>query len=88
MHFQFTRRMRTFAENSARLGPLGACAGWTEARSSLPSTGTLPRSRGKASRTGTSDHGTQRYHLVLPKGVEATLGHVERAPVRMTPNKK
>jgi hypothetical protein len=38
--------------------------------------------------TQTSDGGTRRNHLVLPKGVEAPLGHVESAPVKMAANKK
>jgi hypothetical protein len=38
-------------------------------------------------RTETSDDGTQRNHLVLPKGVEAPLAHVQTAPVKMAANR-
>jgi hypothetical protein len=40
------------------------------------------RQKGYGVRTAISDDGTQRYHLVLPKGVVAPLGHVEPAPVK------
>jgi hypothetical protein len=38
-------------------------------------------------RSATSDDGTQRYHLVLPKGIEVPLGYVEPAQVKMAANR-
>ena len=44
------------------------------------------RQKGYGVRTETADDGTQRYHLVLPKGVEAPLAHVDPAPVKLAAN--
>jgi hypothetical protein len=35
-------------------------------------------------RTETADDGTQRFHIVLPNGIEAPLGHVGPASVKMS----
>jgi hypothetical protein len=46
------------------------------------------RQKGYGVRTETADDGTQRYHLVLPEGVEEPLGHVEPAPVKTAANRR
>jgi hypothetical protein len=73
----------SLAELVAALSP-----GWTESSIKSALYWDVAKVKGYGVRTETSDDGTQRYHLVLPKGVEAPLGHVEPVPVRMAANQK
>jgi hypothetical protein len=54
-----------------------ALAPWTESSVKSALYWDVAKVKGYGVRTETSDDGAQRYHLVLPKGVEAPLGHVE-----------
>jgi hypothetical protein len=71
----------TLAELVAALKP------WSESSVKSALYWDVAKVKGYGVRTDTADDGTQRYHLVLPKGVEAPLGHVERAPVKMAANR-
>ena len=74
-------RGATLAELVAALAP------WTESSVKSALYWDVAKVKGYGVRTETSDDGTQRYRLVLPKDVEAPLGHVERAPVKMAANR-
>ena len=63
----------------------------SEARSESSLYWNVAKVKGYGVRTETAGDGTQRYYLVLPKGVEAPLSHTaarEVAPVKMAANKK
>jgi hypothetical protein len=59
-----------------------ACPSWNESSFQSAPFWAMNRVKGYGIPTETSDDGTQRYHLVLPKGVEAPLRRVEPAPMR------
>ena len=71
----------TLAELVAALKP------WSESSVKSALYWDVAKVKGHGVRTETSDDGTQRYHLVLPEGVEAPLGHVELAAVNLATNK-
>ena len=71
----------TLAELVAALAP------WTESSVKSALYWDVAKVKGYGVRTETADDGTYRYHLVLPKGVEVPLGHVEAASVKMAANK-
>jgi hypothetical protein len=72
----------TLAELVAVLKP------WSESSVKSALYWDVAKDKGYGVRTETPADGTQRYHLVLPKGVEAPLAHVESAAVKMAANKK
>jgi hypothetical protein len=72
----------TLAELVAALKP------WTQSSVKSALYWDVAKVKGYGVRTETSDDGTQRYHLVLPKGVEAPLRHVEPASVKMAANRR
>ena len=63
----------TLAELVAALKP------WTESSVKSALYWDVAKVKGYGVRTEVSDDGTQRYHLVLPEGVEAPLPHVAGA---------
>ena len=70
----------TLAELVAALKP------WSESSVKSALYWDVAKVKGYGVRTETADDGTQRYNLVLPKGVEAPLGHVEPATAKMAAN--
>jgi hypothetical protein len=64
-----------------------ALAPWTENSVKSALYWDVAKVKGYGVRTETADDGTQRYHLVLPKGIEAPLGHVGPALVKMAANR-
>jgi hypothetical protein len=71
----------TLAELVAALKP------WSESSVKSALYWDVAKVKGYGVRTETADDGTQRYHLVLPKGVEAPHHHVEPPPARMAARK-
>jgi hypothetical protein len=72
----------TLAELVAALKP------WSESSVKSALYWDVAKVKGYGVRTETSDDDTQRYHLVLPKGVEAPLRHVQPAPVKVAANRR
>jgi hypothetical protein len=75
-------RGATLAELVAALKP------WSESSVKSALYWDVAKAKGCGVRTETSDDGTQRHRLVLPEGVEAPLGHLEPATVKMAANEK
>jgi hypothetical protein len=71
----------TLAELVAALTP------WTENSVKSALYWDVNKVKGYGVRADNADDGTQRYRLVLPKGVDAPFGHVERAPIKMAANR-
>jgi hypothetical protein len=74
-------RGATLSELVAALKP------WTEGSVKSALYWDVAKVKGYGVRTETFDDGTQRYHLILPEGMKAPLGHVEPAPVKMAANR-
>ena len=67
---------------------VGALKPWSESSVKSALYWDVAKVKGYGVRTETADDGTQRYHLVLPNGVESPLAHVGPAPLKMAANRR